>query len=156
MIIIHGRSGLHSSKRIRTFYLPPLVWPMDDKADPLGGWPIHEVSRIYTTATEDLYGKLYIYLQRVFGEFLDRLATVKVDFELLNVDAVRLPEILPENKYARIEVRKERSDCQNRAGNALISSRSRISPILGIWAHRKPFAGYPRCCNRPMSMFTLQ
>ncbi|KAL2835295.1 hypothetical protein BDW59DRAFT_177240 [Aspergillus cavernicola] len=87
-----------------TFYLPPFVWPMDDKADPLDGWPILEVVRIRTLAREDLYGKLHIYLQAVFQRFLDRLATVKVAFELLNIDAIQLPQALQERKYTRIEV----------------------------------------------------
>lgn len=37
---------------------------MDDKADPLDGWPIREVARVQTMVKEDLYGKLYVY----FGE----------------------------------------------------------------------------------------
>jgi hypothetical protein len=41
----------------RSFYLPPFPWPMDDKTDPLNGWPILEVGK---TAREDLYGKLYV------------------------------------------------------------------------------------------------
>lgn len=55
-------------------------------------------------AMEDIYGKLYIYLQSVFQKFLDRLAKVKIQFELLNMDATKLPETLQENIYARIEV----------------------------------------------------
>jgi hypothetical protein len=77
---------------------------MDDKADPLDGWPIREVARVQTMAKEDLYGKLYIYLQRVFQKFLDRLARMEIDFDLLNMDAVQLPATLQENKYARVEV----------------------------------------------------
>ncbi|KAJ0423532.1 hypothetical protein BJY00DRAFT_321672 [Aspergillus carlsbadensis] len=61
-----------------TFFLPPYVWPMDDKADPLDGWPIREVARVQTMAKEDLYGKLYIYLRKVFQKFLDRLARTEV------------------------------------------------------------------------------
>ncbi|KAJ5742608.1 uncharacterized protein N7511_011340 [Penicillium nucicola] len=87
-----------------TFYFPPFVWPMDDKADPLDGWPIREVAREQTMAKEDLYGKLYIYLRRVFRRFLDRLARIEINLELLNTDAIQLPETLQENKYARIEV----------------------------------------------------
>lgn len=77
---------------------------MDDKADPLDGWPIRDVIQVRTTAPEDLYGKLYQYLRSVFQWFLDRLAKVKVDFELFNMNAVELPQILLANKYARIEV----------------------------------------------------
>ena len=78
---------------------------MDDKADPLDGWPLLDVLRIQAGAKEDLYGKLYLYLQRRFKQFLDRLATAKVDFELLHMDAIKLPETLEKGKYARIEVR---------------------------------------------------
>ncbi|KAI3049468.1 hypothetical protein CBS147353_11672 [Aspergillus niger] len=87
-----------------TFYLPPYDWPMNDQASPLDGWPILEVIQVPLQAKEDLHGKLYVYLEGVFGKFLDRLATVRVDFELLHVDAVKLPEILKMQKYARIEV----------------------------------------------------
>lgn len=81
---------------------------MDDKADPLDGWPILEVARERTVATEDIYGKLYVYLQCVVQKFLVRLATLKVDFELHNRDAIELPRILEGGKYARIEVRSVR------------------------------------------------
>ncbi|KAJ5335809.1 uncharacterized protein N7506_005745 [Penicillium brevicompactum] len=77
---------------------------MDDKADPLDGWPIREVAREQTLAKEDLYGKLYVYLRRVFQQFLDGLARIEIDIELFNVDAIQLPGILQGNKYARIEV----------------------------------------------------
>lgn len=79
---------------------------MDDKADPLDGWPIRDVAREQTLAKEDLYGKLYVYLRRVFQQFLDGLARIEIDIGLFNVDAIQLPEILQGNKYARIEVRK--------------------------------------------------
>lgn len=77
---------------------------MNDQASPLDGWPILEVIQVPLQAKEDLHGKLYVYLEGVFGKFLDRLATVRVDFKLLHVDAVKLPEILKMQKYARIEV----------------------------------------------------
>ncbi|KAJ5742540.1 uncharacterized protein N7511_011272 [Penicillium nucicola] len=77
---------------------------MDDKADPLDGWPIQEVAREQTMAKEDLYGKLYIYLRRVFQQFLEGLARIEIDLELLNVDAIQLPKTLQRDKYAKIEV----------------------------------------------------
>jgi hypothetical protein len=77
---------------------------MDDKADPLDGWPIREVARVQTMAKEDLYGKLYIYLRRVFQKFFDGLSRIEIDFDLLNMDAIQLPAALEPKKYARIEV----------------------------------------------------
>lgn len=56
-------------------------------------------------AKEDLYGKLYVYLRRVFQNFLDGLARMEIDFDMLNMDAIHLPATLKENKYARVEVR---------------------------------------------------
>lgn len=93
-------------------------------------------------AKEDLYGKLYIYLQRVFQKFLDHLARIEINFELLNMDAIQLPETLQENKYTRIEVR----DLKH-AGRYLMAVRYQILPMLGIWVHEKPCAYCPLCCN---------
>ncbi|KAL5335956.1 hypothetical protein BJX70DRAFT_390353 [Aspergillus crustosus] len=87
-----------------TFFLPPYVWPMDDKADPLDGWPLRDVMQVQTAAKEDIYGKLYLYLRRVFEEFLGHLSKTKVDFQLLNIDARELPGTLQENRYTRIGV----------------------------------------------------
>jgi hypothetical protein len=78
---------------------------MDDKADPLDGWPLLEVLRIRTTAMEDLYGKLHSYLQDIFRKFFGRLAAARVDFQLLHLDASQLSQTLQESKYTRIEVR---------------------------------------------------
>ena len=119
---------------------------MDDKADPLNGWPIREVAQVRTMAKEDLYGKLYIYLQHVFQKFLDHLAKIEIYFDLLNMDAIQLPEILQENKYARIEVR----DLKHAGGRYLMAFRYRILLMLGIWAHEKPCVYCPLCCNLHM------
>lgn len=78
---------------------------MDDKADPLDGWPILEILRIRTTAKEDLYGKLHSYLQNTFGKFFGRLAAARVDFQLLHLDASQLYQTLQESTYTRIEVK---------------------------------------------------
>ena len=116
---------------------------MNDKADPLDGWPIREVARVRTMAKEDLYGKLYIYLRRVFQQFLDRLGMIEIDFELLNMNAVQLPETLQENKYARIEVRGLKH--AGKVPNGAYRHRTLLMP--GIWAHEKPCAYCPLCCN---------
>jgi hypothetical protein len=54
------------------------MWPLNDKADPLDGWPIAHVSKTVAKATQDLYGNLYIYLLEEFCRFLARIATVNV------------------------------------------------------------------------------
>lgn len=135
----------------RTFYFPPYVWPMDDKADPLNGWPIREVARVQTMAKEDLYGKLYLYLQDVFQKFLDRLARVGIDFELLNMDAIELPANLQKNKYARVEV------CNHKAvrfsikvTNLMIGLRCRISLMLGTLGLRRQCVSCPLCFSLQM------
>lgn len=78
---------------------------MDDKSDPLDGWPIWEVLRQPWIAKEDCYGKLYAYIHSIFQRFLDRLASANVSFEMHCVDAKELKNHLPRDKYTRIEVR---------------------------------------------------
>lgn len=88
-----------------TFYLPSSdVWPMDDRSDPLNGWPIQEVVRVQTIATEDIYGKLYVYLRDLFERFLSRLAQMEVNFELRSAHPTELLRIFQVNKFARIDV----------------------------------------------------
>jgi hypothetical protein len=77
---------------------------MDDKADPLTGWPIWEVSRTPFIASSDAYGKLFIYLKEAMQKFLRQLATGNANFELYNVDARELPQHLSSGTYDRIEV----------------------------------------------------
>jgi hypothetical protein len=89
---------------------------------------------------KDLHGKFYMYLRRVLQQFLNRLARVEMDLELLNVDAIQLPESLQENNYARIEVRNLKH-----VGRSLITSRYQILLMPGIWYTRNlapivPFA----------------
>lgn len=76
---------------------------MDDKADPSSGWPIDDVQAVPLPASGDWYGKLYIYLHKLFQEFLARIRSATVTFRLFNVDAVLLPSYL-DRKYTRIEV----------------------------------------------------
>jgi hypothetical protein len=77
---------------------------MNDKADPLDGWPIRDVSKMPSRATLDMYGKLFVYLRTEFSKFLDRLTTVKIDFQLYCLDVKELPPHLEQKTYNRIEV----------------------------------------------------
>jgi len=70
----------------------------------LSGWPIADVAATATSATNDWYGKLFVYLQDVVCKFLRRLKDVKVDLQLLNIDAKDLPDHLERDTFARIEV----------------------------------------------------
>jgi hypothetical protein len=79
-------------------------WPIDDKADPLTGWPIWAVHNTPAIASQDAYGKLFIYLSRVMLEFLKRVNTGRVDFEIYRLDVKKLPRHLATNTYNRIEV----------------------------------------------------
>jgi hypothetical protein len=77
---------------------------MDDKSDPMNGWPILEVLGLHSPAKEDRYGKLFTYLHRTFSTFLQRLLTKDVHFELLCTNATELPRSLPGVSYDRVEV----------------------------------------------------
>ena len=147
--------GLRSCQFARTFYFPPYVWPMDDKADPLDGWPIREVARVQTMAKKDIYGKLYIYLQGVFQKFLDRLAGVEIDFDLLNMDAIQLPTTLQENKYARVEVRnREAPGLSGEVTYLMMGFRCLILPMLGIWGLERHCVYCPLCSKLHMKTLT--
>ena len=86
------------------FFQSSNAWPMDDKADPLAGWPIWEVRHAPSTASQDVYGKLFVYLREAIGKFLRSLDTGTTDFELYNLDAKELPQHLYQDWYDRIEV----------------------------------------------------
>lgn len=82
---------------------------MLDSADPLQGWPADEIIRNAPLAKNDLYGGLFIYLQDVLWRFCDRVSKLKVDFQLFQVDALRLPSLLKlygigRHSFDRIEV----------------------------------------------------
>jgi len=79
-------------------------WPMYDKADPSDGWLPLDVQQASSAAQRDWYGKLFIYLHSVFHRFLDRLGTIRVSFDLYNVNVNELPQHLESDKYSRIEV----------------------------------------------------
>ncbi|KAI0131304.1 hypothetical protein F4814DRAFT_164862 [Daldinia grandis] len=80
-------------------------WPLDDKADPLGGWPLGEVRATPSCIPEDIYGKLFSYLRGVLSDFLRRVAAGNVHFKLLNLDAAQLIpfKVLEGRSYDRIE-----------------------------------------------------
>jgi hypothetical protein len=56
-------------------------------------------------AKADIYGKLFHYLRSVLRAFLDRIASLKVSFRLLQVDVRLLPGHLTDGTFDRIEVR---------------------------------------------------
>jgi len=77
---------------------------MDDKSDPMNGWPILEVLDLHSPAKEDQYGKLFMYLHRTFSTFLQRLLTNDVHFGLLCANATELPRLISDDSYDRVEV----------------------------------------------------
>ena len=82
---------------------------MMDSADPLQGWPVDEIIRNAPLAKNDLYGSLFFYLQDVLWQFCDRISKLKVDFQLYQVDALRLPSLVKQygigqHSFDRIEV----------------------------------------------------
>ncbi|KAI1655761.1 hypothetical protein F4813DRAFT_153019 [Daldinia decipiens] len=88
-------------------------WPLDDKADPLCGWPLGEVRATPSRIPEDIYGKLFSYLRGVFSAFLRRIATGKIHFELFNLNATELTQclMLDEGLYDRIEASNISDTC---------------------------------------------
>ncbi|GIJ91024.1 hypothetical protein Asppvi_009989 [Aspergillus pseudoviridinutans] len=88
-----------------TFFQSANTWPMNDNADPLHGWSLDEVSATSTgPATADIYGKLFFYIRAMLRSFLGRLPSLKLSFELFQLDADRLPDHLENNSFSRIEV----------------------------------------------------
>jgi hypothetical protein len=77
---------------------------MDDKADPSNGWPILDIQRTSSLALRDWYGKLFVYLHRLFQRFLNQLPKIRISFDLYNVDVNDLPRYLEFDRYSRIEV----------------------------------------------------
>lgn len=70
----------------------------------MSGWPVMEVHQTQWKAAHDTYGKLFVYLRKEFARFLDHLAAIKINFQLLHLDVRYLPQHLIRNEYSRIEV----------------------------------------------------
>lgn len=77
---------------------------MDDKADPLAGWPVSEVAHTPHIASQDVYGKLFVYLRAVLQNLLGSLDSGRRDFELYQMDVKELSQHLKRDYYDRIEV----------------------------------------------------
>jgi hypothetical protein len=78
---------------------------MYDNDDPLNGWSLKEVETTFTgLATSDIYGKLYYRIRVTLKTFLERISSLSVAFELLQVDASDLPGHLENRVFDRIEV----------------------------------------------------
>lgn len=78
---------------------------MKDSADPLNGWSSEEVAATSSgAASADIYGKLFYYLQGLLRSFLNRLPSLKVSFELLQLDVAQLPEHIEHGTLSRIDV----------------------------------------------------
>lgn len=79
---------------------------MPDNADPRHGWPAEDVASTPSgAASADIYVKLYFYLRKMISSSLARLRGLKgASFELFQVDATALPELLGPGSFARIDV----------------------------------------------------
>ncbi|GIK06628.1 hypothetical protein Aspvir_002278 [Aspergillus viridinutans] len=105
LLLPFGSSRNEFREPNRTFFHTANTWPMKDNADPLHGWSLDEVSATTTgPATADIYGKLYFYIRGMLRSFLGRLRSLKLSFELFQLDAVSLPDHLENNSFSRIEL----------------------------------------------------
>jgi hypothetical protein len=80
---------------------------MKDDADPLLGWSLPEILKQNVgPASNDIYGKLYFRLHDQLSLFRRNLNKSNgCDFNLLNMDAELLAQLLPEaTAFDRIEV----------------------------------------------------
>lgn len=81
------------------------------------GWSFSEVLATNSgSASNDLYGKLYVHVRSILGTFRHCLLEHGVTSELLSIDAADLPAYLPKAYFARIEVCK-------RTGPAALGTR---------------------------------
>jgi len=80
---------------------------MTDSADPLQGWPIHEVFKKAPVAKNDVYGSLFFYLQDILQKFCHNFRRIKCSAKLFHANARELPRIgeLGQHSFDRIEVR---------------------------------------------------
>ncbi|KAI1270313.1 hypothetical protein F5Y18DRAFT_367881 [Xylariaceae sp. FL1019] len=120
----HPRSGFKVPNP--TLFQMPMTWSMCDQADPLSGWPPEEVRRVASAASNDEYGKLFLYLRHELTNCLRRLSALPVGFELYNMDARKLPQQLKKHDYARIEL----SNITDRAYLGTREALSTLSPLL--------------------------
>lgn len=87
----------------RTIFQAADSWPLNDQANPMNGWPPSKVRATPYRAAEDLYGRFFSYLRTTFTAFIKRVATVKMHFELFNVDAMELYHLAEKGVYDRVE-----------------------------------------------------
>jgi len=85
-------------------------WPMMDSADPIEGWSAKEVIQKAPLAKNDTYGSLFMYIQDILLEFCYKIASLKIRFQLSQVNALDLPGIIKQYGmgqyyFDRIEVR---------------------------------------------------
>jgi hypothetical protein len=104
---------------------------MDDKSDPMNGWPILEVLGSHSLAREDQYGKLFAYLRTTFSLFLWRLSSHDVHFEFHCTNATELSKLLSKNSYDRIEVSARPGTSQHRSLTVQVANIS-DSCYLGV------------------------
>lgn len=86
-----------------------IEWPFKELDDPFQGWDYEDVLRQSRGPSNDIYGRLYAYLEHIITRFCKRLKSGKIQFFLHCVEtATDLPLVLEKHdrpqKYDRIEV----------------------------------------------------
>lgn len=89
----------------RTFFQTADVWPLNDSADPAGGWETKDVMATPLGAlSNDSYGKLHFYVKGVLTSFCRRMQTLNISFNLYQEDAKSLTGYFSPGTFSRIEV----------------------------------------------------
>ncbi|KAK0390795.1 hypothetical protein NLU13_0298 [Sarocladium strictum] len=79
-------------------------WTVEELADPFDGWDFPAiVTRASHMPKSDLYGRLYCYLQGLFGNFVKKAHDKVVRFEMLNTSLEEIHSYVEPRSFARID-----------------------------------------------------
>ena len=103
---------------------------MPQDSDPLDGWPIDAVLKMAKPAKNDVYGGLYRYVRKTLSQFLTRIYTLDLHFQLVQMNAIELDNTFelskePERLFDRIEVGFQQIQVQ-----AIETDRTQVSNLF--------------------------
>lgn len=65
------------------------------------GWSIGEISQCAPSAEKDVYGSLFFYLRKLLLRFCRQIRNSKVEIQLFQADALKLPDLLSQRGTAK-------------------------------------------------------
>ncbi|CCL98321.1 uncharacterized protein FIBRA_00315 [Fibroporia radiculosa] len=136
LLLPFGAANAHLNTPNRLLFSPSGRWLQADKVNPLSGWHLPSVIKVgkkHGALPLDIYGCMYFYVSDQLREFASRISSLRIKFQLFNMDACELATELSSGALSRYGLSADTRFDRIDASNLMDPHYLGVAPVLNSW-----------------------